>query len=106
MTSVVVQRTAEKKKKKTIFVVANLFIFIFIFIFRDVKRNYCFSLHVGWIGCRMDRLPAALVVWMPVLPDASPANLSVAGLACSMSMDGWEAETDRCPHGDHVCIIN
>ena len=39
---VVVQRTAEKKKKKTIFVVANLF--IFIFIFRDVKRNYCFSL--------------------------------------------------------------
>ena len=37
---VVVQRTAEKKKKKTIFVVANLF----IFIFRDVKRNYCFSL--------------------------------------------------------------
>ena len=82
----VVQRTAEKKKKKTIFVVANLF--IFIFIFRDVKRNYCFSLHVGWIGCRMDRLPAALVVWMPVLPDASPANLSVAGLACSMSMDG------------------
>ena len=108
---VVVQRTAEKKKKKTIFVVANLF--IFIFIFRDVKRNYCFSLHVGWIGCRMDRLPAALVVWMPVLPDAGPANFlllsgegSVAGLACSMSMDGWEAETDRCPHGDHVCIIN
>ena len=90
---VVVQRTAEKKKKKTIFVVANLF--IFIFIFRDVKRNYCFSLHVGWIGCRMDRLPAALVVWMPVLPDASPANFlllsgegSVAGLACSWSMDG------------------
>ena len=70
---VVVQRTAEKKKKKTIFVVANLF--IFIFIFRDVKRNYCFSLHVGWIGCRMDRLPAALVVWMPVLTDAGPANL-------------------------------
>ena len=31
----VVQRTAEKKKKKTIFVVANLF----IFIFRDVKRT-------------------------------------------------------------------
>ena len=111
MTSVVVQRTAEKKKKKTIFVVANLF--IFIFIFRDVKRNYCFSLHVGWIGCRMDRLPAALVVWMPVLPDAGPAYFlllsgggSVAGLACSRSMDGWEAETDRCPHGDHVCIIN
>ena len=48
--------------------------FYFIFIFRDVKRNYCFSLHVGWIGCRMDRLPAALVVWMPVLPDAGPAN--------------------------------
>ena len=45
----------------------------FIFIFRDVKRNYCFSLHVGWIGCRMDSLPA-LVVWMAVLPDASPAN--------------------------------
>ena len=62
---------AEKKKKKTIFVVANLF--IFIFIFRDVKRNYCFSLHVGWIGCRMDSLPAALVVWMAVLPDAGPA---------------------------------
>ena len=80
--------------------------FYFIFIFRDVKRNYCFSLHVGWIGCRMDRLPAALVVWMPVLPDAGPAYFlllsgegSVAGLACSMSMDGWEAETDRCPHG-------
>ena len=76
MTSVVVQRTAEKKKKKTIFVVANLF--IFIFIFRDVKRNYCFSLHVGWIGCRMDRLPAALVVWMPVLPDGGPANCDTA----------------------------
>ena len=97
MTSVVVQRTAEKKKKKTIFVVANLF--IFIFIFRDVKRNYCFSLHVGWIGCRMDSLPAALVVWMAVLPDAGPAYFlllsgegSVAGLACSKSMDGWEAE--------------
>ena len=63
------RRTAEKKKKKTIFVVANLF----IFIFRDVKRKYCFSLHVGWIGCRMDSLPAALVVWMAVLPDAGPA---------------------------------
>ena len=47
----------------------------------------------------MDSLPAALVVWMAVLPDAGPANFlllsgegSVAGLACSKSMDGWEAE--------------
>ena len=90
---VVVQRTAEKKKKKTIFVVANLF--IFIFIFRDVKRNYCFSLHVGWIGCRMDRLPAALVVWMPVLTDAGPANLllpdrrGVSRRACLLYEYGW-----------------
>ena len=60
----------------------------------------------------MGGLPA-LVVWMVALTDAGLANLrfpdrrgSVAGLACSRSMDGWEAETDRCPHGDHVCIIN
>ena len=69
--------------------------FYFIFIFRDVKRNYCFSLHVGWIGCRMDRLPAALVVWMPVLPDASPANLllpvrrGVSRRACLLYEYGW-----------------
>ena len=41
----------------------------------------------------MDRLPAALVVWMPVLTDAGPANLllpdrrgSVAGLAVGQQM--------------------
>ena len=46
----------------------------------------------------MGGLPA-LVVWMVALTDAGLANLrfpdrrgSVAGLACSMSMDGWEAE--------------
>ena len=46
----------------------------------------------------MGGLPA-LVVWMVALTDAGLANLrfpdrrgSVAGLACSRSMDGWEAE--------------
>ena len=96
--------TAEKKKKKTIFVVANLF----IFIFRDVKRKYCFSLHVGWIGCRMDSLPAALVVWMAVLPDAGPAYfllLSGEGSVTGPWMAGKLTQTG-CPHGDHVCILN
>ena len=46
----------------------------------------------------MGGLPA-LVVWMVALTDAGLANLrfpdrrgSVAGLACSRSMDGWEAD--------------
>ena len=58
--------------KTTVFVVANLF--YFYFYFSGCKTELLLLTDVGWIGCRMDRLPAALVVWMPVLTDAGPAR--------------------------------
>ena len=66
----------EKKKKPTtkttVFVVANLF---FYFYFSISKTELLLLTDVGWIGCRMDSLPASLLVWMAVLPDAGPAYL-------------------------------
>ena len=55
---------------------------------------------VCWLGGLPDGgLACYLIVWMVALTDAGLANLrfpdrrgSVAGLACSKSMDGWEAE--------------
>ena len=87
----------EKKKKPTtkttVFVVANLF--YFYFYFSVSKTELLLLTDVGWIGCRMDRLPAALVVWMPVLTDAGPANLllpdrrGVSRRACLLYEYGW-----------------
>ena len=62
----------EKKKKPTTkTVVANLF----YFYFSVSKTELLLLTDVGWIGCRMDSLPASLLVWMAVLPDAGPAYL-------------------------------